>query len=82
MKPFCEKLNIKHIIASKYDIKKGTIIGKNCKGKEKVKRLKEYYKNYKVNNAYSDSMSDIPMLKLAKNAYLVKDEELILLNDI
>lgn len=77
VRPFCEKLGIKHIIATLYDTKKGCIIGKNCKGKEKIVRFKQIIKNPKVENAYSDSLSDIPMFEIAQNAFLVKDEELI-----
>ncbi len=76
--PFCKSLGIKNIIATKYDVKKGHIIGNNCKGEEKVKRFHELYPKALVKNAYSDSLSDIPMFNLAKNAYLVKDDELIL----
>lgn len=78
VKPFCEKLGIKYIIATKYDIKKGIIIGNNCKGREKVIRFKEIFNNKEVNEAYSDSLSDIPMFNLAKKAYLVKDNNIIL----
>lgn len=77
VKPFCEKLGIKHIIATKYDTKKGCIIGNNCKGKEKIKRFNEIFANKKVTQAYSDSLSDIPMFEIAKQAYLVKGENLI-----
>lgn len=77
---FCNKLNIKNVISSKYDIKNGCIIGKNCKGIEKVKEFNKLYKGNIVNNAYSDSLSDIPMLKLANNAYLVKNNKIIKLD--
>jgi len=77
VRPFCEKLGIKHIIATEYDTKKGCIIGKNNKGKEKIVRFNKIFKNPKVNEAYSDSLSDIPMFEIAKKAYIVKDEELI-----
>ena len=39
VKPLCEKLNITRVIGTKYDVKKGRIIGNNCKGEEKIKRL-------------------------------------------
>ena len=68
----CKSLGIKNVIATKYDIKKGHIIGENCKGEEKVHRFNKIFSNTTVNEAYSDSLSDIPMLKLAKKAYLVK----------
>lgn len=77
VKPFCEQLGIKHVIATKYDVKNGRIIGNNCKGEEKVIRFKELFSNKEVNKAYSDSLSDIPMLRLAKDAYLVKGKQLI-----
>ncbi len=74
IKPLGLSLGIKNVIATKYDIKKGCIIGLNCKGEEKVKRFKELYKDAHVLSAYSDSLSDIPMFKLAKKAYLVKND--------
>lgn len=77
VRPFCEKLGIKYIIATKYDTKKGCIIGNNCKGKEKIRRFNEIFKNKEVSCAYSDSLSDIPMFEIAKKAYLVKENELI-----
>ena len=75
--PFCKSLGIKNIIATRYDVKKGKIIGKNCKGKEKIVRLKEMYKNPLVDKAYSDSFSDIPMFEIAKKGYLVKKDRII-----
>ena len=72
IKPFCEKLGIKNVIATKYDIHKGKIIGKNCKGKEKIVRFSEYYNKEDVECAYSDSLSDLPMFEIAKQAYLVE----------
>lgn len=77
VRPFCEKIGIKTIIATEYDTKKGCIIGKNCKGKEKIVRFNKVIKNPKVNEAYSDSLSDIPMFEIAKKAYLVKGDKLI-----
>ena len=66
--PFCHSIGIKNVIATKYDTKKGCIIGKNCKGEEKVKRFRKVYSNAKVFEAYSDSLSDTPMFILAKKA--------------
>lgn len=78
VRPFCERLGIKYIIATEYDTKNGKIIGKNCKGKEKIVRFNKIFKNPKVNEAYSDSLSDIPMFEIAKKAYLVKDSDITL----
>ena len=77
VKPFCDKLGINYVIATKYDTKKGCIVGKNCKGKEKIVRFNKIFKNAKVCEAYSDSLSDIPMFQIAEKAFLVKKDELI-----
>ena len=77
VRPFCEKLGIKYIIATKYDTEKGHIIGNNCKGLEKIVRFNEIFKNPNVKEAYSDSLSDITMFEIAKKAFLVKDDILI-----
>lgn len=53
------------------------IIGKNCKGEEKVKRINEYLNKMKIiidkenSIAFSDSLSDIPMFNLVNKAYLI-----------
>ena len=76
VRPFCERLGIKYIICTNYDISSGKIIGNNNKGKEKIIRFRNIFPNVIVNNAYSDSLSDIPMFEIANNAYLVKGEKL------
>ena len=75
--PICKKLKVKELIASKVDKHTGVFDGLNCHGEEKVQRLKQKYKNIKVINAYSDSKSDIPILKLADNSFFVKGEKII-----
>lgn len=82
IEPFCASLGIKNVIATKYDTKKGILIGNHCKGEEKIKRFDKEYPHALVENAYSDSFSDMPMFQKAKNAYLVKGEKLELLKDI
>ena len=74
---FCQKININNVIATKYDVKKGEIIGKNCKGEEKIRRFQKEYRDAVVNCAYSDSYSDLPMFNIAREAYLVKKNKLI-----
>ncbi len=69
--PICKKLNI-NLICSKVNVKNGDYIGENCYGEEKVKRFYEIYKEGAIDNFYSDSKSDEPLAKLAKNAYIVK----------
>ena len=75
LNPVAKKYNFK-LIATKVDIKTGKLLGSNCHGEEKVVRLHEQ----KINNCdkfYSDSLSDEPLSKIAKNAYIVKGNEII-----
>ena len=48
---------------------------RTCYGAEKVKRLAEFmpdYSEYEI-EVYTDSMSDRPLMELAKKSYLIKD---------
>ena len=72
LKPLEKLLNIEKVIASKVDINTGKLLSKNCYGKEKVKRFQKIYPNKVISSFYSDSLSDIPMARLAKNSYLVQ----------
>lgn len=69
------------VIGTRFEFKEGKFIrkmlGNNCKGEEKVKRLKEVLskENIKVDfkNSYmfSDSLSDKPLLDLVGKPYLI-----------
>lgn len=72
LKPICDRLGIRLLIATKYNINTGRIIGKNCRGTEKVKRLNREFPDVVVDSFYSDSDSDLPLAKLSNNAYKVK----------
>ena len=76
LKPFCNKIGIKNVIATKTD-ENGKIVGKNCKREEKVRRLYEEFPNIKVNESYSDSETDVPMLEIAKNPFVVEGDKLL-----
>lgn len=58
------------LIASEVDPKTGHS-GENCWGPEKVKRFAALYDLNSMDEFYSDSLSDTPLAKYAKNAYLV-----------
>ncbi|MBR2067152.1 MAG: HAD-IB family phosphatase [Solobacterium sp.] len=73
---FCDKLGIQYVMASPVDIHTGKYYGLNCHGEEKVRRLKEKYPDARIDSFYSDSYSDSPLAKLAKEAYLVKGDQL------
>jgi len=68
------RLGINNVIGSKVDKKTGIPISKNCTGEEKVRRFNEAgYAS--CDKFYSDSLMDLPMASLAKEAYLVKGEK-------
>lgn len=52
--------------------------GLNCKGEEKVERIRRYLDDscqsidYDNSCAYSDSLSDLPMFRLVRNRYLIR----------
>ena len=74
--PMGKKLGVKDVIATKVDKLNGNFLSKNCYGEEKVKRLYDKYSKISISNAYSDSYSDMPMLKLAKHKYIVKKNKI------
>ena len=53
-------------------MKTGKFTGENCKGQEKVKRFRKKYGNAVIDDFYSDSLSDLPLARIAKRAFLVK----------
>ncbi|MBP2033234.1 HAD superfamily hydrolase (TIGR01490 family) [Clostridium algifaecis] len=69
------------IIGTIFSVEKGKysskIVGENCKGHEKVIRLKNYLKSKNIDvdfdNSYmfSDSLSDLPLFNLVGNPYLI-----------
>ncbi|WP_410512284.1 HAD family hydrolase [Paenibacillus sp. BR2-3] len=85
MKYFNELNEVDSVIGTELTIKEGrytgTIKGNNCKGEEKVVRIKHYLAEKKItpdyNNscAYSDSLSDMPMLTLVKHSYLINRKD-------
>lgn len=79
-----ELYNIKEvdkIIGTKFTCEKGKynrkIVGENCKGEEKVRRLKETLKeenievDFKNSCMFSDSLSDMPLFNLVGKPYLI-----------
>ena len=76
--PICNILKVKDLMASRVDKYSGKTDGLNCHDVEKVRRLNEKYTEYIVMESYSDSLSDTPILKLAKKAYMVKGDKITL----
>ncbi len=75
LEPICRQLNVR-LIATRVDPKTGQLLGKNCRGKEKVRRFCEYTSE-EIDEFYSDSLSDSPLRDKAKKAFLVKGNRLL-----
>lgn len=75
LKPLEKKLNISKVIATNFDKKTGKILDDNCYGINKIAFFEKYYKLEQINEFYTDSLSDIPMLEVAKNGYLVNNKK-------
>lgn len=75
LQPISNRLGISRLIASEVDPKTGMFIGENCHGQEKARRLRSEYNVTHINSFYSDSHSDLPLAKIADNAFLVEKGE-------
>lgn len=81
VKEFYNIKEVDKIIGTKFHFSDGIFTrkmeGKNCKGEEKVSRLKEVLKNEKIevdfkeSYMFSDSLSDKPLLDLVGKPYLI-----------
>lgn len=70
--PICNRLKIRHVIASEVNPETGMFTGKNCRAQEKVRRLEMEYNVTHIDKFYSDSYSDLSLAKIANKPFLVK----------
>jgi phosphoserine phosphatase/putative flippase GtrA len=68
--PFAAELNAT-LIGTRMDSSCGSIVGRNCRGEEKVRRLAVAAPGVPIDRVYSDSLSDLPILKLGRRPYIV-----------
>lgn len=76
LKPICEKLKVKDLIASDVDKTTGKFKKPNNRGEAKVKEFYKKYPKAEILEMYSDSLHDKPLLDLAKKSYFVKKNKL------
>ena len=70
LEPICKKYKVHTLIATRLDPKTGKLTGLNCKGEEKVKRLKEQMPDAHFVKVFSDSLkSDAPIFALGEENY-------------
>ena len=77
VRPAMARLGRATVLASPVGVHSGIYQGFNCHGAEKVRRFRELFPVAEIDEFYSDSLSDEPLAKMAKKAYLVKEEKLI-----
>lgn len=70
----CSRLSVA-CIASETN-KHGQVVHGHCYGANKVKMFRDRFPDAELETFYSDSMSDSPMLEIAKRGYLVKKGEI------
>ena len=71
----CKRLGIKSYIGSLIDTQTGAI-DRLCIRENKVKAFFEEYPNTKIENFYTDSVNDLPLIEISENAYLVKGNKI------
>lgn len=64
-----------NLIATEVDKKTGKLLSKNCYGEEKVRRFEK--EHLKIDRFYSDSLSDAPLARIAKEAFMVRGDEIM-----
>ncbi len=69
--PACRRLGIRNLIATRMDPATGKLLGKNCKGQQKVEEFRRVYGDARIDRFYSDSLSDTPLALLAGESYLI-----------
>ena len=79
IKGIASKLKTKNIISSILNVDTGKFEF-ICFRENKVTIFKEKYPNAIIDEFYTDSLADLPLMKLAKNAYLVSKDKMELVD--
>ena len=78
LEPIAKYYEVKTLFASPVDKKTGKYNGINCHGVEKVRLINNKYKNYIIEEMYSDDANaDGPLLEIANKSYIVKKNKII-----
>lgn len=65
-------LGVKNLIGTRCDDATGQLIGKNCKGAEKIERIRAMMGEYTVRAMYTDdTKADGPLLEIAEEKYKI-----------
>lgn len=65
-------LGVSTLIGTQCDVKTGQLIGLNCKGAQKIDRIREVIGDFEVRAMYTDdAKADGPLLAIAKERYIL-----------
>lgn len=76
LKEICDRLGIRHLIASRVDKGTGKFSGLNCHGVEKVRRFYEVFPEGNIEEFYSDSYTDQPLADIAERSFLIEGNQI------
>lgn len=71
MKEICSRLGVTRCICTTFDSETGKI-DRLCFRENKVKAYFEIYGDTPIENFYTDSLNDSPLIEISENAFLVK----------
>ena len=69
------RINVKNCICSKVDTENKEVTAL-CFRSNKVALYKAKYEDVEIDNFYTDSKNDMPMIEISNNAYLVKNNKI------
>ncbi len=75
LKEICKRIGVKHYIGSVIDFETGEF-KRFCFKENKVKAFNELYKGHEIDDFYTDSLHDLPLIEISKNAYFVKGNKI------
>ena len=75
LRDICRRKGIKHLVCSEVDTHTGEI-HRLCFRQNKPGFFRSDFPDGKIDNFFSDSMNDLPMMQLAENSYLVSGEKI------
>ena len=72
LKHAAQLLGVENLIGTQCDMVTGALTGKNCKGAQKIERIREAFGEFEVRAMYTDdAKADGPLLSIARERYIV-----------
>jgi HAD superfamily phosphoserine phosphatase-like hydrolase len=79
--PACSALKIQHLVATSLHFSSGSYqMGENCRGSQKLDRVRALFPTGSIEEVYSDNSDDLPLLNAANRGYIIKAGQIIPFN--